>query len=96
MQERQYHIYILTNKRNGTLYIGVTNNLRRRIYEHKHKVVEGFTSKYGLNRLVYYEIFGDIRLAIAREKQLKGWLRIKKLALIESENPAWNDLAELF
>lgn len=94
MQERQYFVYILTNKRNGTLYVGVTNNLTRRIHEHKHKSVEGFTSKYALSRLVYYEMFGDIRLAIAREKQLKGWLRIRKLALIESKNSAWNDLAE--
>ncbi len=93
MQERQYFVYIFTNKRNGTLYIGVTNNLTRRIYEHKHKSVEGFTSKYGLSRLVYYEMFGEIRLAIAREKQLKGWLRIRKLALIESKNSAWDDLA---
>jgi putative endonuclease len=91
---RQYFIYIMTNKRNGTLYTGVTNNLARRVFEHKHKLVEGFTSKYGLNRLVYYEVFEDVRQAITREKQIKGWLRVKKLALIESMNPQWNDLAD--
>lgn len=91
---RQYYIYIMTNKRNGTLYVGVTNNLTRRVYEHKHKLVEGFTSKYGLDRMVYYEVFDDIRLAIAREKQIKGWLRVRKIALIESRNPDWNDLAD--
>ncbi len=64
------------------------------MYEHKHKLVEGFTSKYGLSRLVYYEVFDDIRLAIAREKQIKGWLRVRKSALIEAKNPEWNDLAE--
>ena len=91
---KQYFVYILTNKRNGTLYTGVTNNLARRVYEHKHKLLDGFTSKYGLRRLVYYEVFDDIRPAIAREKQIKGWLRVKKLALIESKNPHWDDLAE--
>ena len=91
---RQYYVYIMTDKRNGTLYTGVTNNLTRRVYEHKHKLVEGFTSKYGLSRLVYYEVFDDIRLAIAREKQIKGWLRVRKSALIEAKNPEWNDLAE--
>jgi putative endonuclease len=92
---RQYYVYVLTNKRNGTLYVGVTNNLARRVYEHKNKLVDGFTSKYGLNRLVYYEALDDIRLAIAREKQIKSWLRVRKIALIESKNPEWNDLAEL-
>lgn len=91
---RQYYVYIMTNKRNGTLYTGVTNNLAHRVYEHKHKSVAGFTSKYGLGRLVYYEIFDDIRLAIAREKQIKGWLRVRKIALIESRNQDWNDLAD--
>jgi putative endonuclease len=84
----------MTNKRNGTLYVGVTNNLTRRVYEHKHKLVPGFTSKYGLSILVYYELFNDIRDAIAREKQIKGWLRIRKKALIDSQNPEWKDLAE--
>ena len=92
-QVRQYYVYLLTNKRNGTLYTGVTNDLSRRVFEHKNRLIEGFTSKYGLDRLVHYEEFSDIRLAIAREKQIKGWLRSKKISLIESSNPDWNDLA---
>jgi putative endonuclease len=94
MIQHQYFVYIMTNKRNGTLYTGVTNNLTRRVYEHKHKLIEGFTKRYGLGRLVFYEVFEDVKLAIAKEKQIKGWLRKKKLALIESWNPNWNDLAE--
>jgi putative endonuclease len=84
----------MANKKNGTIYIGVTNNLVRRVHEHKQKLTPGFTSRYGLNRLVYSEDFNDIRIAIAREKQIKGWLRKKKLTLIESMNPEWNDLSE--
>ncbi len=84
----------MTNKRNGTLYTGVTNNLERRVYEHKHKVLQGFTSKYGLTQLVYFEDTIDVNAAIAREKQIKGWLRKKKLTLIESMNPEWKDLSE--
>jgi putative endonuclease len=72
----------------------VTNNLQRRVYEHKHKLVEGFTAKYNITRLVYYEATPDVRSAIAREKQIKGWLRSKKIALIESMNPEWRDLSE--
>jgi putative endonuclease len=83
-----------TNKKNGVLYIGVTNNLERRIYEHKESVLPSFTSKYNLGRLVYYEQTTDINAAIRREKQLKGWLRIKKVALIESMNPEWINLSE--
>jgi len=89
---RQYYVYILTNN-SRTLYAGVTNNLPRRIYEHKNKLVEGFTKKYNLTRLVYYEISEDVRSAIAREKQIKGWLRSKKINLIESANPEWKDLS---
>ena len=89
----QYYVYIMTN-RSDTLYTGVTNNLERRVYEHKHGVVEGFTKKYTLVTLVYYETTGDVRSAIAREKQIKGWLRSKKIALIESTNPQWRDLSE--
>ena len=88
----QYYVYILSNK-SRTLYAGVTNNLNRRIYEHKHKLINGFTKKYNLTNLVYYETFNDINDAIRREKQIKGWLRKKKLNLIESVNPEWEDLS---
>ena len=88
-----YWVYILTNKPNGTLYIGVTNSLERRVWQHKAKQIAGFTSRYGLNQLVYYEQFHLIHDAIARETQLKGWLRAKKIALIEKENPSWSDLS---
>jgi putative endonuclease len=90
---KQYFVYIMTSN-SGTLYTGMTNNLQRRVYEHKNKLAEGFTSKYDVNRLVYFEIFGDVRDAIAREKQIKGWRRNKKMALIESMNPKWQDLSE--
>jgi putative endonuclease len=90
---KEYFVYIMAN-RSRTLYTGVTNNLERRIYEHKHKLVEGFTKKYNLTRLVYYETTCDIKDAISREKQIKGWLRSKKVNLIESINPNWNDLSE--
>jgi putative endonuclease len=83
----------MTNK-SKTLYAGVTNNLLRRIYEHKNKLADGFTKKYNINRLVYYESFTDSSDAIRREKQVKGWLRIKKVKLIETQNPEWKDLAE--
>ena len=88
-----YYVYILASKKNGTLYTGVTNDIERRVYEHKHKLTPGFTSRYNVNRLVYYEEYNDIRDAIAREKQIKGWLRKKKIALIESMNPNWDDLS---
>jgi putative endonuclease len=77
-----------------TLYIGVTNNLERRVYEHKSKVIDGFTKKYNITRLVYQEATTDVRAAIAREKQIKGWTRAKKIALIETVNPLWYDLSE--
>ncbi len=88
----QYYVYIMTN-RSRTLYIGMTNNLRRRVYEHQHKLVPGFTQRYNITRLVFYEMTPDVRSAIEREKQLKGWLRAKKVALIESVNPEWRDLS---
>jgi putative endonuclease len=89
---RQYYVYILANKRNGTLYIGITNNLTKRIYEHKNNLIEGFTKKYNIHNLVYYEITNDIRSALAREKRLKKWKRRWKLELIEKSNPKWEDL----
>jgi putative endonuclease len=89
---RQYCVYILTNK-SGTLYVGVTNDLERRMFEHKNSLNEGFTKKYKINRLMYYESFNDIHEAIYREKQIKGWRRDKKIALIEEDNPTWQDLS---
>ena len=89
--DKQYYVYIMTN-RSGTLYIGVTNDLVRRVYEHRMKLIDGFTKQYHLTQLVYYEAGSDIVEAIAREKQLKGWSRAKKLALIKTMNPQWNDL----
>ena len=95
MVSKQYYVYILTNK-SGTLYTGVTNNLVRRVFEHKNQLVDGFTKRYNLKYLVYYEATDDVHSAIAREKQIKGWLRAKKLQLINSLNPAWKDLSEEF
>jgi putative endonuclease len=83
----------MTN-RSKTLYTGVTNDLMRRVYEHKNKMIDGFTKKYNITKLVYYEETDDVQAAIAREKQIKGWLRKKKMALIESVNPEWKDLSE--
>jgi putative endonuclease len=77
-----------------TLYTGVTDDLLRRVYEHRNKLIEGFTQKYNITKLVYYEITSDVQAAIQREKQIKGWLRKKKIALIEAENPEWEDLSE--
>ena len=92
MNTKQYYVYILFNKRNGTLYVGVTNDLVKRILQHKNKVVEGFTKRYGVDKLGYYEVCNDINSAIAREKQLKSGNRKAKLELIELNNPDWNDL----
>lgn len=88
---KEYYTYIMASY-SKTLYVGMTNNLLRRVYEHKHKTNQGFTSRYNINKLVYFETFADVRDAIAREKQIKGWLRIKKVNLIESVNPNWEDL----
>ena len=90
--KRNGYIYILSSGRNGSLYVGVTSNLRRRIWQHKEKMVEGFTSKYSINQLVYVEIYALIVDAIAREKQLKRYKRQWKIALIEEKNPRWLDL----
>jgi putative endonuclease len=87
---KQYYVYIMSS-RTRTLYIGVTNNLERRVYEHKQKLIEGFTKKYDLRKLVWFEATNDIREAIAAEKRLKGWLRVKKVTLIEEMNPGWED-----
>ena len=88
-----YYVYMLTNHNNKVMYIGVTNNLKRRLFEHQTGLVEGFTKKYHVHKLVYYETFGNINNAIEREKQLKGWTRAKKNALVETINPEWNDLS---
>ncbi len=92
---KQYYVYMMTNKSNTVLYTGVTSDLVRRAYEHKEKLTEGFTKKYKVRKLVYYEIFLDIANAIQREKQLKGYLRRKKVQLIESLNKDWKDLYDL-
>jgi putative endonuclease len=86
-------VYIVTNQRNGTIYTGVPNDLKRRVWQHKNKALPGFTAQYGLGRLVYFEAFRDVSNAIAREKQIKAGSRTKKIALIERENAQWNDLS---
>jgi putative endonuclease len=86
---KRYYVYIMTN-RSGTLYVGVTNDLQRRVWEHKQKLIEGFTKRYNITRLVYYEETPDVTAAIVREKQIKGWLRKKKIAL----NSGWKDLSD--
>lgn len=96
MTSKIYYVYIIASKRNGTLYVGITNDLKRRIYEHKNNLIKGFTQKYNIHNLVYYEETNDVNIAIEREKQIKSWSRKKKLALIEKDNPIWNDLAEKF
>ena len=92
MRMKNGYVYILTNKPNGILYIGVTNNLVRRIYEHKEKMVDGFTKQYGLNRLIYYEIHDSMEAAIHREKCMKEWTRAWKVRRILEKNPGWDDL----
>jgi len=92
-EDKQYYVYIITNK-SGTLYVGLTNNIRKRVHQHKRKLVEGFTRKYNIDKLLYYETFSDVHSAIAREKIFKGWLRQKKIELINTINPDWIDLSE--
>jgi putative endonuclease len=94
MQTKSYYVYILASKRNGTLYVGVTNNLERRVVEHKTKNSEGFTEKYNVNMLVYFEDTGNVVSAIEREKQIKKWNRKWKIELIEKFNSDWKDLSE--
>ncbi|MGQ9701419.1 MAG: GIY-YIG nuclease family protein [bacterium] len=89
---KQYYVYILSNKKNGTLYTGVTNDLVRRVYEHKHNLIEGFTKKYHVHRLVYFENTENVEAAIHREKCIKKWKRAWKIELIEKSNPEWKDL----
>ena len=91
-EERQYYVYIMTNKTNNVLYTGMTNDLVRRVWEHKEKLIKGFTSRYNITKLVYYEIFATAYDAIAREKQIKAGSRQKKLDLINKVNPEWKDL----
>ncbi len=93
---KEYYVYILSNKCNGTLYVGVTSNIIRRIWQHKQKFTKGFTTKYDIDKLVYFEQFNDINLAIGREKRLKEYKRKWKLDLINSSNPDWKDLYEEF
>ena len=94
MSEKNYYIYIMTNKWNNVLYTGITNDLKRRVFEHKNKIIKGFTERYNINKLVYYEIYDDVYNAIQREKQIKSWSRKKKIELIKSLNPEFKDLYE--
>ena len=96
MMQRQPCVYILASRRHGTLYIGVTSDLLGRLYQHREKIMRGFTSRYAVYRLVHYEMAGTMDVAIAREKQLKAWKRDWKIALIEQHNPTWCDLALAF
>jgi putative endonuclease len=95
VKDRVYYVYILASRIGGTLYIGVTSDLVRRAYEHREKLVKGFSERYGVSRLVYFEQFGDVRAAILREKQMKRWRRAWKVRLIEEKNPTWDDLYPL-
>jgi putative endonuclease len=92
--EQHYFVYLLTNWNHEVMYVGVTNNLKRRLYEHKNKLVPAFTEKYNLNKLVYFEQTGDVIAAIAREKEIKRWRREKKDRLVRTLNPGWSDLSE--
>jgi len=90
---KQYYVYLMASK-SHVLYVGLTNDLQRRVEQHKQKLVEGFTARYNITRLVYYEVTNDVHVALAREKEIKGWRRSKKVALIESVNPTWRDLSD--
>ncbi len=96
MQEQKYYVYLLTNQNNKVMYVGVTNNLSRRIYEHKNCLIEGFTKKYNINKLVYFEETVNVNSAIEREKEIKKWRREKKNALVERANLNWKDLSIQF
>ena len=95
MRERAYYVYILANRIGGTLYVGVTSDLVKRVYQHREKLAKGFTQRYGVDRLIYYEAFGEVSAAIQREKQIKRWNRAWKVQLIEEKNPNWDDLYPL-
>ena len=90
---KQYYVYIMSSL-SGTLYTGITNDMKRRVYQHKHKLIEGFTSKYDVIRLVHYEVTDSVQAALAREKEIKAWRRSKKIDLIKSSNPTWRDLSD--
>ena len=92
--EHHYYVYLMTNWNNKVMYVGITNNLERRVYEHKQKLVKGFTEKYKVNKLLYFEETGDVWAALAREKEIKKWRREKKNDLVQSLNPRWIDLSE--
>jgi putative endonuclease len=94
LEDMTYFVYILASQRNGTLYVGVTNNLARRIHEHREKIIEGFTSQYNVTKLVWFDQTDSIEEAISHEKRLKRWQRAWKISLIEKTNPSWNDLYE--
>jgi putative endonuclease len=94
LKDHCYYVYILASKKEGTLYTGVTNNLKKRIFEHREELIEGFTRKYHIHKLVYYERFRDVHSAILREKRIKKWNREWKIRLIEEKNPEWKDLAD--
>ena len=96
MYELSYHVYILANEANTVLYIGVTGDIKRRMYEHRNGVFDGFTKRYNVHKLVYIERYSDINIAIKREKQLKGWRREKKNRLVNEKNPQWDDLYNRF
>ncbi len=94
--QNSYYVYMLANNRNGTIYTGVTNDLVRRIYEHKNKLIRGFTEKHTIDKLVYFEETGDVQSALAREKEIKHWKRAWRIALIEKDNPQWKDISLSF
>ena len=93
-RQHNYYVYILSNRNNRVIYVGMTNDLHKRLYQHRHKLAEGFSSKYNVNRLVYYEHSRDVNAAIAREKEIKKWRRVKKNKLIGKMNPDWKDLSD--
>ena len=95
VEEHPYYVYLLTSKNNRVMYVGVTNDLARRVYEHQNKLVKGFTEKYNVNKLVYYEQTSDVFTALSKEKEIKKWRREKKNALVVQTNPEWNDLSAM-